>query len=176
MLLWIAGNMNPEDLRVKILEEGSAWRQNLIRWLERCHSGDFLTGTHAEVSSRVEQMKEDQDYLDPTQTLPVPPPPPCRTHPEPDVLKDSSCDQCNALLRWNNDYRNDVDDLLLRSNVHSCNRGVRKDGTRKKNRTYAGCMDNKMGKCKARFPRTTAPVSSIDETGAITLKKKRGMD
>src|ERR1700678_3111244 len=171
MLLWIAGNMNPEDLRVKILEESSAWRQNLIRWLERCHSGDFLSGTHAEVSSRVGQMKEDQEYLDPTQTLPVPPPPPCQTHLELDVPKDSSCDQCNALLQWNDAYCNDVDDLLLRSNVHSCNRGVKKDGTRKKNKTYAGCMDNKLGKCKARFPRNTAHESSIDETGAITLKK-----
>jgi hypothetical protein len=77
MLLWIAGNMNPEDSRVKILEESSAWHQNLIRWLERCHSGDFLSGNHAEVTSHTEQLKEDQEYLDPTQTLPVPPPPPC---------------------------------------------------------------------------------------------------
>ena len=170
MLLWIAGNMNPEDLRVRILQESSAWRQNLIRWLERCHSGDFLSGTHAEVSSRAERLKEDQNYLDPTQTLPVPPPPPCRTHPEVDMPED--CDQCGALLQWNDTYCNVVDDLLLRSNVHNCNRGVKKDGTRKKNKTYAGCMDNKMGKCKARFPRTTAPITSIDDTGAITLKKK----
>ena len=172
MLLWIAGNMNPEDLRARILEESSVWRQNLIKWLERCHSGDFLSGTHAEVSSRAEQMKEDQDYLDPTQTLPVSPPPPCQNHPEVDVLKDLSYDQCKILLQWNNTYCNVVDDLLLRSNVHNCNRGVKKDGTRKKNKTYVGCMDNKMGKCKARFPRTTAPISSIDDTGAITLKKK----
>ena len=170
MLLWIAGNINPEDLRAKILEESSVWRQNLIRWLERCHSGDFLTGTHAEVSSRAEQLKEDQNYVDPTQTLPIPPPPPCQTHHEVDVPED--CDRCNALLQWNDAYCNVVDDLLLRSNVHNCNRGVKKDGTRKKNKTYAGCMDNKMGKCKARFPRTTAPITSIDDTGAITLKKK----
>ena len=170
MLLWIVGNMNPEDLRVRILEESSVWRQNLISWLERCHSGDFLSGSHAEVSSRAQQLKEDQNYLDPTQTLPVPPPLPCQTHHEVDVPKD--CDQCNALLQWNNTYCNVVDDLLLRSNVHNCNRGVKKDGTRKKDKTYAGCMDNKMGKCKARFPRTTAPVTSIDDTGAITLKKK----
>jgi hypothetical protein len=170
MLLWIAGNMNPEDLRVRILEGSSVWRQKLIRWLERCHSGDFLSGTHAEVSSRAEQLKEDQNYLDPTQTLPVPPPSPCQTHPDVDAAKD--CNQCNDLLQWNDTYCNVVDELLLRSNVHSCNRGVKKDGTRKKNKTYAGCMDNKMGKCKARFPRTTAPITSIDDTGVITLKKK----
>ena len=171
MLLWIAGNMNPEDLRVKILKESSVWRQNLITWLERCHSGDFLSGSHAEVSSRTEQLKEDQDYLDPTQTLPVPPPPPCQSHPDLEVDGPKDCDQCNALLQWNDTYCAVVDDLLLRSNVHNCNRGVRKDGTRKKNKTYAGCMDNKMGKCKARFPRPTAPTTSIDDTGAIMLKK-----
>ena len=169
MLLWIAGNMNPEDLRARILEESSAWRQKLISWLDRCHSGDFLSGTHTEVSSRSEQSKEDRDYLDPTQTLPVPPPPPCQTHLDVDGPKD--CDQCNALLQWDDTYCTVIDDILLRSNVHNCNRGVKKDGTRKKNKMYAGCMDNKMGKCKARFPRTTAPMTSIDDTGAITLKK-----
>ena len=78
-LLWIVGNMNP-DLRERILEESLVWCQNLIRWLERCHSGNFLSGTHAEVSSQAEQLKEDQNYLDPTQTLPIPPLPPCQTH------------------------------------------------------------------------------------------------
>ena len=152
MLLWIVGNMNPEDLRARILEESSAWRQRLISWLERCHSGDFLSGNHAEVSSHAEQLKGAQDYCDPTQTLPVPPPPPCQTHPNSEVDGAEDCDECDALLRWNDNYCTIVDDLLLRSNVHSCNRGVKKDGTRKKNKTYAGCMDNKMGKCKARFP------------------------
>ena len=167
--------MNPEDLKARILEESSVWRQKLIEWLERCHSGDFLSGTHAEISALAEQLKEDQDYLDPTQTLPVPPPPPCQIHPatgsEINGPMGKDCDQCNALLQWNDSYCTVVDDVLLHSNVHSCNRGVKKDGSRKKNKTYAGCMDNKMGKCKARFPQTTAPIMSIDDTGAITLKK-----
>ena len=120
MLFWIVGNMNPEDLRVKILEESSVWHQNLISWLERCHSGNFLSGTHAEVSSYAEQLKENQDYLDLTQTLLVPPPPPCQTHPEvDDGPKD--CNQCNALLQWNVTYCTIVDNLLLHSNVHNCN-------------------------------------------------------
>jgi len=32
-------------------------------------------------------------------------------------------------------------------------------------------MDNKWGKCRARFPRVTALKTYIDETGAITMKK-----
>ena len=132
MLLWIAGNMNPEDLRARILEESSVWQQKLIEWLERCHSGDFLSGTHAEISARAEQSKEDQDYLDPTQTLPVPPPPPCQIHPATgsEIIgpMGKDCDRCNTLLQWNDSYCTVVDDLLLCSNVHSCNIGVKKDG------------------------------------------------
>ena len=172
MLLWIAGNLNPEEMRAKILSESSEWRKSLLSWLEKCHSGDFLSGTHAEVSTRCEQLRADESYVDPTQTLPVPPPPMCKAHPENSVQVDSDCKQCNSFLWWNNNYQSTTDDLLLRSNVHSCSRGTKKDGTRKKGTTYASCMDNRWGKCKARFPRPMVPESVIDETGAVTMKKK----
>ena len=42
---------------------------------------------------------------------------------------------------------------------------------RTKKADHAGCMDNKWGRCKARFPRVTVLKSIIDETGAIILKK-----
>jgi len=138
MLLWIAGNLNPEDVRSKILSPDSQWRKSLVCWLERCHSGDFVTGTHAEVSVLNENLKTKDNYVDPTQTLPIPPPACCKVH---SVLQDD-CGQCNKLQQWNTDYQSTTDDLLLRSNVHSCNRGTRKDGSRKKNQTYAACMDN----------------------------------
>jgi hypothetical protein len=64
-----------------------------------------------------------------------------------------------------------VDDLLLRSNVHNCNRGTNKDGTRRKDKASGGCMNNKWGKCKARFPRPTFLKTFIDEFGAISLRK-----
>lgn len=167
MLLWIAGNLNPEDIRSKILSDDSQWRKSLVSWLERCHSGDFITGTHADISARDEELKTKANYVDPTQTLPVPPPSLCNVH---SILQDD-CDQCNKLQQWNTDYQLTTDHLLLRSNVHSCNRGTRKDGTRKKNKMYAACMDNRWGKCKAHFPRPTASETTIDETGAVTMKK-----
>ena len=169
MLLWIAGNLNPEEMRAKILSESSEWRKSLLTWLEKCHSGDFLSGTHAEVSTRCEQSRAKESYMDPTQTLPVPPPHMCKVHPENSVQVD--CNQCNSFLRWDNNYQSMTDDLLLRSNLHSCSRGTKKDGTRKKATTYASCMDNRWGKCKARFPRQLVPESIIDETGAVTMKK-----
>ena len=169
MLLWIAGNINPEEMRAKILNEDSEWRKSLLSWLEKCHSGDFLSGTHGDVSARCEQLRVDKSYMDPTQTLPIPPPPLCKVHPENHIQID--CKQCIELQLWDNIYRSTTDDLLLRSNVHSCNKGMKKDGTRKKNKTYASCMDNRWGKCKARFPRPLVPESVIDETGAVTIKK-----
>ena len=170
MLLWILGNLNPEDVRDKILGDNSLWRQKLIDWLERCHMGDFITGTHAEVSERIGKLRDVAEYVDPTMTLPVPPPEPCKTHVDEELVADG-CRSCTASLEWNQKYHDTVDDLLLRSNVHSCNRGTKKDGTRKKNKLYAGCMDNKWGKCKARFPRATSVKSVIDETGAIIMRK-----
>ena len=115
-------------------------------------------------------QKKEPNYSDPTMTLPVPPPNPCEIHPVPEVESEIACQRCAALLDWNKTYGNIVDDLLLRSNVHKCSKGNRKDGTKKK-KEYAACMDNKWGKCKARFPRLTALKSVIDDTGAIIMKK-----
>ena len=50
MLLWILGNLNPEDVRAKVLSENSVWHKKLIDWLESCYVGDFVTSTHANVS------------------------------------------------------------------------------------------------------------------------------
>ena len=173
MLLWIAGNLNPEEMRAKILSEDSKWRKSLLAWLENCHSGDFLSGTHADVSARCEQLHANASYVDPTQSLPVPPPPLCKIHTSTDLDDgmEIECRQCNEFRLWYNNYQFTTDDLLLRSNVHSCNRGSKKDGTRKKNTTYASCLDNRWGKCRARFPRPLVPESVIDETGAVTMKK-----
>jgi len=171
MLLWILGNLNPEDVREKILGDNSIWCQKLIDWLEHCHTGDFITGTHTEVSERIGKLRDVAEYVDPTMTLPVPPSEPCKTHVDKEFVSNASCQSCTACLEWKQNYDDTVNDLLLQSNVHSCNRGTRKDGTRKKNKTYAGCMDNKWGKCKARFPRATSAKSVIDETGAIIMRK-----
>jgi helitron helicase-like protein len=123
MLLWIKGNLNPEDMRKKILDGDSVWRKKVIDWLERCHVGDFVNGTHIDVSKCIGELKEGVNYSDPTMTLPVPPPDQCRKHL--DKLDNSeSCHSCNALLQWGENYKNVVDDILLRSNVHNCNKGT----------------------------------------------------
>ena len=80
MLLWIKGNLNPEDMRTKILAETLVWRQKLIDWLEHCHTGGFINGTHSDVSDRIGNIRKGANYTDPTTTLPVPPPDTCKYH------------------------------------------------------------------------------------------------
>jgi hypothetical protein len=164
-------------MRQRIIGNDSVWRKRLLDWLERCHTGDFVSGNKNEVTASIEELKErvGDDYIDPTQSLPIPPPIKCTKHisrAESEYFAEhKNCKQCVEFSEWQEQYKRTTDDILLRSNVHSCNRGTRKDGTRKKNKASAGCMDNKWGTCRARFPRATALKSFIDETGAITMKK-----
>ena len=102
-------------------------------------------------------------------TLPILPAAPCKKHV--DEEKDDGCYNCTALSEWSKSYSDIVDDLLLHSNVHSCKKGTKKDGIRKKNKTFTGCMDNKWRRCKTQFPQLTALKTAIDETGVITIKK-----
>ena len=101
----------------------------MIDWLERCHTGDFLTGTNDEIAAHLDDSKKNSNYTDPTQTLPVSPPKECPIHSE--INAEEQCRQCIALLKWKKQYNITTDDLLFRSNVHNCNRGTRKNGTRK---------------------------------------------
>jgi hypothetical protein len=70
-------------------------------------------------------------------------------------------------------YTQTVNDLLTKSNVHTCNRNKNKDGSIHKKPAYTGYMDNKWGKCKARFPHPLFQETQIDkDTGYLSLKKK----
>jgi hypothetical protein len=112
----------------------------------------------------------EQYTQDPTLTLPVPPP-----------LEHSKCGgpanqckQCSELDAWWNFYNNVTDELLARSNTHTCRtqKDV-SDSNQSKggaNNQPKGCLD-KNGICRARFPRDTYPETVIDEDGHIDFKK-----
>ena len=139
----------------------------------KLHTGDFLTGTYTltDVNESIIKEREKDGYIDPTQSLPVPPPKKCnKKH---NKSESNECKECQAIVEWTDSYSMMVDDLLLHSNVHDCNRGSNKDGSesRQKNKASGGCMNNKWGKCKARFPRPTFLKMTIDEFGTISLKK-----
>ena len=115
------------------------------------HTGDFLTGTHADISKKYADNSQSDNYSDPTETMPEPPPPKCNV----EHNDEDPCKHCKNLDTWWSRFKNTVDELLLRSNIHSCERGQNRDGTRCKGKPSASCKDNKWGKCKAQFPRPT---------------------
>ncbi|KAJ7914643.1 hypothetical protein B0H13DRAFT_1611316 [Mycena leptocephala] len=122
-------------------------------------------------------------YQVPTQTLPSVPPPLCKFHDLPEI----SCDDCQRLAAWWRRYELEVDDLLLRSNLHKCRESIqdkeddpaKRDwrglkGTKARKRTYherRGCLSKK-GICKARFPRELFSMTHVDEQGHINIKKR----
>ena len=78
--------------------------------------------------------------------MPEPPPTKCKVTHNKD---ENPCKCCENLDSWWSRFKNTVDDLLFQSNIHTCDRGQNKDGTRRKGKPSASCKDNKWGKCKA---------------------------
>ena len=147
--------MRPEEIRKRLLDPNSGFRKKMITWLESVHTGDFQTGSLDKVAERVMQKSKDKSYKDPTQTLSKAPP------------QDNSDDTC-----WNEHFKEDVDDLLLKSNVHNCEKYTTKSGRKRKDKDSYGCRNNKCEKCKARFPRLLFDEMTVDpDSGSINMKK-----
>ncbi|KAJ7261685.1 hypothetical protein C8J57DRAFT_1071746, partial [Mycena rebaudengoi] len=192
MLVWIASALSPQEIRDKISAPDAAFQKSLVDYLVSTHVGHFQTGTMEQVKAKVPHFSarskgihdilEDEDvsrypvgYSDPTQVLPVTPPAPCE-------CKRSNCPKCSALYSWRRHYVDTVDDLMLRSNVHSCRSPVpgtdlskfQKPGTKIK-LEVKGCTRSD-GTCSARFPREVVLRTEVDvNDGSIKLKKLEPM-
>jgi len=115
-------------------------------------------------------------YEDPTQTMPSPPSVKCSCPLDdgPDVNDGQRCEGCDT---WWGAFRSTVDDLLLRSNVHTCRQGRRPRSGKMANghkgvNTVKGCL-NKDGICIARFPRDIIEETFVDHSDGHILMKKR---
>jgi len=157
LLLWIKGSLSPQDMRDKIMDPNSTFQKHIVEYLESVHIGEFMTGPAEKVMSDVQARTQDPNYKDPTQTLPQQPPPLCK-HP----IKED-CSRCKKQQSWWLGFKDTVDDILLKSNVHRCGGG--------KNGRRPTCI-NKQGNCKARFPRQLFEQTEVDPlTGALNIKK-----
>jgi hypothetical protein len=157
LLLWIAGSLTPQEVRDKIMDVNSDFQKKLVEYLESLCVGQFLTGTKAEVSDNVTIASNDSNYTDPTYTLPDSPPtcPRCKT---------KCCLQHDNQKTWWQKFKTCVDDILLRSNIHT-----HKINQHGKDKSY--CL-NAVGQCKRRFPRETFEQTLVEpKTGALNLKK-----
>lgn len=91
MLLWIKSAITSEEIWHHIKDPNSIFAQSLVKYLESCHAGEFITGSKAAVEKKVELKMASEKYEDPTETLPVPTPPPCT------VTDCQNCDKCTAM-------------------------------------------------------------------------------
>ncbi len=48
MLLWIDGALSPQDIRDRIMKSDSKLQSELVKYLESCHMGEFMTGNMSE--------------------------------------------------------------------------------------------------------------------------------
>ena len=170
LLLWIKGGLTPDEIRDRIIDPTSDFQQRIVEYIENAHQGEFMTGTQADVLSSVSKAMQTDTYLDPTETLPEPPPAPCAIVPASNC---KDCERCRKLKVWREEFAHKVDDVISKSNIHTCSTNINKNGTRNKARSYKGCLDNKWGKCRSRFPRKTYAKTEVDPvTGALNIKKK----
>ncbi|KAL4263449.1 ATP-dependent DNA helicase [Pleurotus pulmonarius] len=184
MLLWIRGNLSPQIVRERLDEQDGEFKRRLIEYLEGCHQGDFMEGDLEDVRARVPVTRtaakknvvttipkaflplEKEGYEAPTETLPEGPPvTACQAC--------GYCPSCQPLLRWRERVKSIIDDILLRSNVHSCyasNKGNNPSGQK----TSKGCM-RANGTCAARFPRDLVEKTTVTSDGHVLMRKKEPM-
>ncbi|KAG5221210.1 hypothetical protein IMY05_C4454000100 [Salix suchowensis] len=165
--IWIRGSLSPKDLRECLMNQNSVWNQKITDWLESCHAGEFMTGSMVDLDSKFALIRKQDGYVDPISTLPSAPPKLCSSC----LHHNENCPFCCKENEWWTYYEQTVDDIILQSNVHDCERYLNKDGSQNKNHVYRGCRDNKWGKCKARFPRALQQETKINDDGSIVMKK-----
>lgn len=156
LLLWIINSLTPQEIREKIMDVNSDFQKKIVEYLEALCVGEFLSGSKSEVAEKKTKASINPEYKDPVRTLPE--------SPLACVKPEVKCSHCEGRNSWWLRFKDTVDDLLLRSNLHI--HKVDKNGNDK---SY--CLDAK-GRCKRRFPRDTFDQTFVEpKTGALNLKK-----
>ena len=180
MLLWIRGALTPQEIRDRIMDPESDFQKKMVEYLESVHMGEFITGSLEDVKQNLDIAELDDQYKNPTETLPIPPPPQCNQN------GCGECKSCQATSSWESQFSSTVDDILLRSNIHKCTGGSKQFEKKKmkhkdkntvnKYQPITGCLSNKWGKCKAHFPRKTFEHTEVNmANGALNIKKGESM-
>ncbi|KAK0433762.1 hypothetical protein EV421DRAFT_1718248 [Armillaria borealis] len=166
LIAWVRSSLSPQEIRDRLLEEDSEFQKQFVAYLESAHTGDYFNGTGLEVIQMRYQDALLPDYQDPTETLPVPPPPYCD-------CKADNCVGCDKTNSWWIYFKRIVDSLISMVNVHNCHQNTYVDGTLHSNSTAKGCKDNKWGKCRGCFPWPLFESTTVDsETAHVNMKKR----
>jgi len=107
MLLWIRGALTPQEICERIMNPESDFQKKMVEYLESVHMGEFITGTFPDVKKDLDVAELDDKYRNPTETLPIPPPPQCKQN------ECGECKSCNAMNSWQSQFNSTVDDILF---------------------------------------------------------------
>ena len=69
--------------------------------------GELITGTFPDVKKKLDVAELDDEYKNPTETLPMPPPPLCKKN------ECGKCKSCKAMSSWQTQFNFTVDDILF---------------------------------------------------------------
>ncbi len=168
LLLWIRNALSPQEIQSKLMDPSSTFCQELLSYLEGAHQGDYFNGPQKDVLNMLTQATHEPSFRSPLEVLPESSPQPC-------VKEDCSLEGCHAcadMSSWWTYFRQTVDFVVAKTHIHSCGDNTNADGTKKKNQFDSkGCLANKWGKCKARFPRLIVKEHKVDDDGHIALRK-----
>ncbi|KAJ7710250.1 hypothetical protein B0H16DRAFT_1207266, partial [Mycena metata] len=176
LLLYIKGALPPQEIRNRLMTEGSEFEKSLITYLEAVHVGEFHNGDLATMQAKYPVPTDtNSTYQNPTLMMPVPPPSWCKDK------KCSECKRCVQRANWWSNFWETTDDLMVKSNIHTHHQAYEptaKDrkaavtkGLKTKYKGAKGCR-NKDGICMARFPREIFPESVVDYSdGSLNVKK-----
>ncbi|TDL13769.1 hypothetical protein BD410DRAFT_734914, partial [Rickenella mellea] len=154
LLLWIENSLSPQAIRDCITDGDSVFQRKITEYLESLQCGQFIQGSMETVQNLVESESNKSSYVNPIDILPTSPPQKCG-----EKECESDCSQCKNSVTWWEKFKQTVDELLLKLNVHRCR--------------PTSCYKNNQTSCKSRFPRDIFEQSVFDpETGGITLKHK----
>jgi len=146
----------------------------MVEYFESVDMGEFITGNLEDVEQNLDIAKLDDQYKNPTETLPIPPPSQCNQN------ACGECKSCQATSSWKSQFNSTVDDILLQSNIHKCTGGSKqyeKNKMKYKNKNtvdkyqpVTGCLSNKWGKGKAHFPYKTFEHTEVNpDSGALNI-------
>ncbi len=138
MIIWLRNCLSPQQIRDRLLSDDSEFRIQLVQYLESVHRGDYFTDPQETVNAMRHEESLHPGYYDFAEVLPVSPPSHCE--------KVAGCDECiagNTSESWWTYFRQMVDMVVSKCNIHSCHSNTWADGTLKQNANAKGCLDNK---------------------------------
>ena len=144
MLLWIIAALTPQEIRDRLLARDGKFQQELISYLEGIMSGEFDGETMSTMKDKVDHSPN----IDPTKIIPIPPSKTCACT--------GSCINEGCYEEWQAHFRVVTNEILYRSNRHSCRTG--------------GCKTHPNALCKARFPRPCFEETTVGSEGHVEIK------